>query len=226
MLRALALALVAATTACAARQPLHATSPTDAATSASPAPPGSSLIRVVTAPRIREISAALPAPHRTTTPAPIPHTPLDLRSLVGIRDKRTSLLLAIEWAQGLGLSPEGFAGTTGDDLVAWATESHRIADAHDEPHPGDLLIFDTAVSDAPSDLVAVVIARDDRGVTEMAYLGGGVIRRGFVDPSRPTKRRDKEQRVVNTYLRHGSKWPTKGTHYLAGELLAHVIHLR
>ena len=201
-------------------------------------------IHVSTAPRIREASAsaaaaiaetptaqpdaraALPAPHRSTTPPPLPRTLLDLRSLVGVRDKRTSLLLAIEWVHALGLPLEGFAGTTGEDLVAWAEASHRLADDADEPRPGDLLVFDAVTSDDAADLIAIVIARDDRGVTEMLYLGGGVIRRGFVDASRPTKRRDGTQRVVNTYLRHGKRWPAKGSHYLAGELLAHVIHLR
>jgi hypothetical protein len=201
-------------------------------------------IRVSTAPRIREASAGaaaaiaeapiarpdtqslLPAPHRSTTPPPLPRTPLDLRALVGIRDKRTSLLVAIEWAASLGRAPEGFAGTTGEELVAWAEASHRLADVTDEPRPGDLLVFDAATSNDAADLIGIVIARDDRGVTEMLYLGGGVIRRGFVDVSRKHKRRDESQRVINTFIRHGKRWPAKGSHYLAGELLAHVIHLR
>lgn len=259
--RALALALVAAaTSACVARdRPYRFASPMLGMAQTPPpafhAPPTpradepvanrqAHAIRVSTAPRIRQASAAaaaaiaearpaqpdaratLPAPHRTTVPPPLPRTALDLRSLVGVRDKRTSLLLAVEWARALGLGLEGFAGTTGEDLVAWAEASHRLTDATDEPHPGDLLVFDAATSDEAADLIAIVIARDDRGVTEMLYLGGGVIRRGFVDASRPAKRRDGSQRVVNTFIRHGKRWPAKGSHYLAGELLAHVIHLR
>lgn len=267
MLRALALALVLATTGCAPRdRPYRFASPMLGMAQTPPAafhaprratPPAahgdhavanreavSRGIRVTTAPRIREASAAaaaaigeapiaqhdaraaLPAPHLSTTPAPLPRTLADLRSLVGIRDKRTSLLVAIEWVRALALPLEGFAGTTGEDLVAWAEASHRLAPATDEPRPGDLLVFDAAQSDDAADLVAIVIARDDRGVAEMLYLGGGVIRRGFVDATRPAKRRDDAQRVVNTYLRHGKRWPAKGQHYLAGELLAHVIHLR
>ena len=76
------------------------------------------------------------------------------------------------------------------------------------------------------DLVAVVIGRDARGVAEMLYVGGGVIRRGFVDPARPSMRRDAAARVVNTFMRHGTRWPPKGTHYLAGELVSHVIRAR
>ncbi|MGE0395904.1 MAG: hypothetical protein AB7T06_04175 [Kofleriaceae bacterium] len=257
---ALAVALVATLGACATRdRPYRFASPMLGMAQTPPpdfhAPPApradepvanrhASAIRVTTAPRIREASAAsaaaiaelptaqpdarasLRAPHRSTMPPPLPRTPIDLRSLVGIRDKRTSLLVAIEWAHALGLGLEGFAGTSGEDLVAWAEASHRLSDADDEARPGDLLVFDAATSDDDADLIAIVIARDDRGVTEMLYLGGGVIRRGFVDPSRRSKRRDADQRVVNTFLRHGRRWPAKGSHYLAGELLAHVIHLR
>jgi hypothetical protein len=71
-----------------------------------------------------------------------------------------------------------------------------------------------------------VIARDARGVLEYVYAGGGVVRRGFVDPARPTTRRDLTGSVVNTFMRHGKKWPAKGTRYLAGELLVHVVRAR
>ena len=94
----------------------------------------------------------------------------------------------------------------------------------DEPTiPGDLLVFDEIESDRDADLIAVVVARDERGVTEYVYASGGVIRRGFVDPNRPALRRDHEGRTVNTFLRTGRRWPPKGTHYLAGELLSAVI---
>lgn len=234
--------------ACGTRELRHgSTSPrhyTDHADPADPANRKADAIRVTTAPRIREASAAsaaaiadlptahpavranLRAPHRSSAPPALPRVQDDLRSLVGIRDKRTSLLLAIEWAQSLGLPLEGFAGTAGEDLVAWAEASDRLFDATEQTRPGDLLVFDAATSDDAADLVAIVIARDDRGVTEMLYLGGGVIRRGFVDVSRKRTRRDDDQRIVNTFLRHGRRWPAKGSRYLAGELLAHVIHLR
>ena len=77
---------------------------------------------------------------------------------------------------------------------------------------------------ALNDLVAIVIGRDGRGVTEFMYSGGGVIRRGFLDPTRASLRRDVDGLVLNTFLRHGKRWPPKGTRYLAGELLSHVIH--
>ena len=197
-------------------------------------------IRVVSAPQIREASAAmaeavtaapaaqpearsaLPAPHRLPAGAVVPalHTATDLRGHVGYRDKRDPFAVGIEWARALGRTTDG---ATSADLLAWAESSSRLADPTEAALPGDLLVFDHATSDSEADLIAVVIDRDARGVTEYVYLGNGVVRRGFVDVTRPATRRDPQGVVVNTYLRHGKRWPAKGTHYLAGELLAHVI---
>jgi len=91
--------------------------------------------------------------------------------------------------------------------------------------PGDILRLYRATTNSESDLIALVVGRDSRGVIEMMYAGGGVIRRGFVDPSRPSTRRDLSGVVINTFLRHGKQWPPKGTRYLSGELLSHVIHV-
>lgn len=200
-------------------------------------------IRAVSAPRIRQASASaaaatavlsrpaarnsawllLPTPHRFSveTPWPIIHEPTDLRRLVGRRDPRDPIVAAVSWARALGSTIEG---ATGSELLAWAERTHRLAGAKATPSAGDLLVFDRVVSDASADLVAVVIARDTRGVTELIYLGGGVIRRGFVDVTRKSVRRDRDGKVVNTFMRTGKRWPPRGTHYLSGELLAHVIH--
>lgn len=199
-------------------------------------------IRVVSAPAIREASAAaaasvaeqpnalpaaravLPTPHRIDADVALPpiRTPLELRDLVGRRDKRAPIIAAFSWARELGTSLEV---TTGAELLAWAEHAQRLAPPTDVAMPGDLLVFDHVDSDDEADLVAVVIARDARGVTEFLYLGGGVIRRGFVNPDRPARRRDETGLVLNTFLRNGRRWPPKGTHYLAGELLAHVVHV-
>lgn len=200
-------------------------------------------IRVATAPKIREASAAaaaqitetpaaqetsravLPGPHRiaATVPLPAVRELAHLRALVGRRDKRDPIAVALAWAHELGLPIEG---DSGPELIAWAERSNRLAEPTVAAMPGDLLVFDHVSTDAERDLIALVITRDDRGVTEYIYLGGGVIRRGFVDPARPTVRRDTHDRVVNTFLRHGKRWPAKGSHYLAGELIAHVIRTR
>ena len=196
-------------------------------------------IRVSTAPRIREASAAaaadvsatspvgdeqnrarLPAPHRDTLPPPAIQATGDLRALVGRRDPRAPVEAAITWAREVGKNIDMSAD---DDIVTWADRENRLLDPTTPPERGDLLVFDRVTSDDEADLLGVVIARDERGVTEFLYLGGGVVRRGFVDATRPTVKRDKARAIVNTFVRHGKRWPTKGSHYLAGEHLAHVI---
>lgn len=202
-------------------------------------------IRAVTAPRIREASAAaaaaviagsavaqpetragLPAPHLATAEpaaAIVPALPGDLRALVGRRDPRDPITAAAAWARAVGIPVEG---DTGADVVAWAERTGRLRPATEPAERGDLLVFDRAVSDDPADLVAIVVARDERGVSELVYLGNGVVRRGFVDATRPSVKRDATGAAVNTFLRHGRRWPPKGTRYLTGELLAHVIRAR
>ena len=113
-----------------------------------------------------------------------------------------------------------------DPLLAWARETHSLLPLDTPTQPGDILVFDQIESDQDADLIAVVIARDERNVTEFAYVSGKVIRRGFVDPNRPALRRDHEGVIVNTFMRSGRRWPPKSTHYLAGELLANVLRPR
>ena len=198
-------------------------------------------IRVVSAPPIREASAAAAAAVATTpaarerdqlakphdaTPAPPTspalRAPADLRALVGQRDKRDPIEATLAWARELGLRIET-TGMTGADLLAWAQARGLAGDRTAVPRPGNVLVFDRATSDEPLDLIAIAVERDARGVTEIIYLAGGVVRRGFVDASRPTLRRDGSRAIVNTFLRHGKRWPPAGTRYLAGELLSHVI---
>ena len=195
-------------------------------------------IRVSAAPRIREASAAaaeavaaspvvarkgeLPAPTRieATEPLPAARVPADLRALVGRRDKREPIEAAITWARELGMQ---VVGARGSEILVWAESNDRLHDAATPPERGDLLVFDRVNSDEAADLFGVVIARDERNVTEFLYLGGGVIRRGFVDASRPRTKRDATGASVNTFMRTGRRWPAKGSRYLAGEHLAHVI---
>ncbi|MBA3502910.1 MAG: hypothetical protein M4D80_09355 [Myxococcota bacterium] len=195
-------------------------------------------IRVSTAPKIREASAAaaaavtaspavarreeLPTPNRIDAAEPLPpaRVPADLRALVGRRDKREPIEAAIAWARELGMQ---VVGARSSEILVWAETNDRLHDAAKPPERGDLLVFDHVNSDEPADLFAVVIARDERNVTEFLYLGGGVIRRGFIDVSRPKTKRDATGAIVNTFLRTGKRWPAKGSRYLAGEHLAHVI---
>ncbi len=129
----------------------------------------------------------------------------------------------LAWSRELGAP---LAATSGAEVVSWAAEARRLRPALETPLPGDLLVFHQATSDDPADLVALVIDRDARGVTEFLYLARGVVRRGLVDASRPSLHRDARGATVNTFLRHGKRWPAKGTRYLAGELLGHIIRTR
>ena len=197
-------------------------------------------IRVVSAPPIHEASAAaaeaivttpaarerdqLAKPHAAEPPS-APRTlssPTDLRALVGQRDKRDPFEATLAWARELGLRIET-TGMIGADLLAWADSRGLVGDRTAVPQPGNVMTFDRATSDEPLDLIAIVVERDARGVTEIVYLANGVVRRGFVDASRPRMRRDGSGAVVNTFLRHGKRWPPAGTRYLTGELLSHVI---
>jgi hypothetical protein len=194
----------------------------------------------VTAEITRELHL-LDAPHRQDPEAlpPPTRTPLELRGLVGRRDARgrsqgsrpatglpDPVAAALAWLDELGDYDVARGATTAADVVAWAEREGRLRAPSDPAEPGDLLVFGRTRGDEPVDLVAVVVARDPRGVTEYIYLGGGVVRRGFVDPRRPSLRRDGDGAVVNTFLRHGKRQPPRGTRYLAGELLVHVIAAR
>lgn len=174
----------------------------------------------------------LPAPHLEPKPkSGMPVTgidevtrPEDLRALTGRRDGRDGVAFVIDAAGELGAP--AMDATDGPSLVALADERGALHDASATIEPGDILVFDRALDDAPATLVAIAIARDERGVIEMIYLAKGVVRRGFLDPARPHTKRDADGRIVNTFLRHGTDYPPKGTKYLAAELLAHVIRAR
>jgi hypothetical protein len=250
---ALAAALGAiAAGACAGRPPAPTFAAAPAPRASDPMPPEdlpAAPTRAVSAPPIRVVSAAGPptaapaasapasseplcdidrtklrAPHRgADAPPPPPHGPLDLRDLVGRRDPRDPLAAVSAWSRSLGAP---LAAPSGAALLSWATESRRLRPATEPPLPGDLLVFHRALSDAPADLVALVLDRDARGVTEFLYVASGVTRRGLLDASRPAIHRDARGATVNTYLRHVRRWPARGQHYLAGELLGHVVHMR
>ena len=176
----------------------------------------------------------LPAPHRSSLPAqssdvtaaieiPRIREPSDLRMLIGQRDKRAPFEIVMAWLDELGITVDAADGPA---LVAWADAKGKLVSSLEPARPGDLLVFDGVISDEPSDMIAIAIARDGRGVTEFLYAGGGVIRRGFLDPTRGSTRRDLDGAIVNTFLRHSKRWPQKGTRYLAGELLTRVIRTR
>lgn len=211
------LALIAA---CASRaQPYRFSSPMLGMADVPPAPLGPDVhtaapVHIASAAAAESVRrpewAHLPAPNLIAADVPLPevHRFADLRTLVGRRTKANATDQTLAWSRALG----------GPTDVASASAVGDIA-------PGDLLIFDNTEG-APADLIAIALGHDARGVTEFIYIAGITVRRGFVDPSRPSQRRDASGAVVNTFLRAGNRWPPKGTRYLAGELLAHVVHAR
>jgi hypothetical protein len=172
-----------------------------------------------------------PAPTGLLAPIDLPglahiREPSDLRGWVGRRDKREPHALVLAWLTDLGIGDDELrAAGNPPEVATWAARHERLLAPAEVPQPGDVLVFDRAVANEPRDLIALVIGRDTRGVIEFVYAAGGVIRRGFVDVAHPTQRRDLTGGVMNTFLRHGKQWPPKGTRYLSGELLAHVIRV-
>jgi hypothetical protein len=175
--------------------------------------------------------AALPAHHQETRAGDAAsllatlEVPTDLRRLVGVRTDSEPLLFAVAAAARLA-GQEAPTVVSGPDLILWARVRATVLEPTAALEPGDLVVFDRAVGGAPASLVAVAVGRDERGVTEIVYLGNGVVRRGFVDASRPRVVRDGDRRIVNSFLRHGRDWPPDGTRFLAGELLSLAIRLR
>lgn len=166
----------------------------------------------------------LPAPNRKTEPGlPAVRQPADLRALTGLRDGRDPTDVALDWLRQLGHRVDS---RSIDELVTRALRRDRLRDRSEPPDPGDVLVFERTETDVDLDRIAIVVDRDARGVSEIVYLAGGVIRRGFIDAARPTLHRDDKGRIVNTFVRHVRRWPPRGTRYLAGELLVHVIHSR
>jgi hypothetical protein len=145
------------------------------------------------------VISRLPAPHRVAAAeAPAPRTIDDALALVGHRDSRQPLAFALAVATSLEPDVRGDAGGTipafadGPALVAWAREQGTFRIAGAPMAPGDLLVFDRAVENAPASLVGVALATDTRGVTAFLYLARGVVRVGHLDPARRSLERERQ----------------------------------
>ena len=175
-------------------------------------------------PYAREVVwSRLPAPHRDSSslsgptqpgglgsPIQLPglREPADLRARVGQRDRRASFAIVMGWLGELGEPVEVWA-SEGPALVVWAQGNGKLAPATEPSRPGDVLVFDRVTGDASADLVGLVIGRDARGITEFVYAGGGVIRRGFLDPTRPSTRAPpRSTRCPSRCRRHPGSTPS------------------
>jgi hypothetical protein len=190
-MRALAAAVAAFALGCGVRQvpgggpaaPAPAPGPRPSTLGVVAADPGPASTAVIApdyprAPDGGIVWSRLPAPHRDG-PEPLPAIASveDARRLVGRRARHAPLALALAWSSSLtGRAAPAVA--TEAALIAWA----QAGDAWRSlaiVAPGDLIVFDRAVGGARASLVAVALGRDPRGVVEVLYLGGGVVRRGF-----------------------------------------------
>jgi hypothetical protein len=122
-------------------------------------------------------------------------------------------------------------GTDGSTRALWGylRTSQRVVAAA-EARPGDVLFFDvwgTAAEPACADHAGIVEAVDGDGRIGFIELRGGRVRQSFVEPGRPTVRRDPGGRVLNTFLRPKLVGEPPGARHFAGEMIcgvARVVH--
>jgi hypothetical protein len=121
-------------------------------------------------------------------------------------------------------------GTDGSTRALWGylRTAHQVVSAM-EARPGDILFFDTRGTGSAPDCA------DRTGIVEKVRADGritfveardGRIRRGFVDPSRPTTRRDGRGDILNSFLRPIRIDDPPGSRYFAGEGLCGVARTR
>ncbi|MBP9204655.1 MAG: hypothetical protein KBG28_11870 [Kofleriaceae bacterium] len=184
-----------------------------------PTPPGASSTSPGAGAR-----AAAPMPATSTAvvvPAAIgPRVHVGQLVTIGDADPAWVLARARELRGGRWRAPAGDGAALRQVLL-----ERRAVIPFDQVGPGDLLLFERPVEAGVAPTWAVVIGRDQRAVVEVLYVAAARVRRGFVDPTRPRVRRDRDGRVVNTYLRHDRRTPSGGHRFLAGELLALAARL-
>ena len=119
-------------------------------------------------------------------------------------------------------------GTDGSTRALWGymTVSHRVVQPL-SARPGDVLFFDTdgpgeRPSCATTDHVGVVDRVSPDGRIAFTEARGGSVRTSFVDPARPTLRRDARGHIANSFLRPKRVADPAGTRYFAGQMLCGV----
>ena len=116
-------------------------------------------------------------------------------------------------------------GTDGSVRALWGyfRTSHELVSPTDA-RPGDILFFDThGTDDAPScaDHAGLVESVDGGRVT-FVEARDGQVRHSFVDPTRPTVRRDERDQILNSFLRPKRVDDPPEARYYAGEMLCGV----
>jgi hypothetical protein len=118
-------------------------------------------------------------------------------------------------------------GTDGSTRALWGymRTSHRLVEAADA-RPGDVLFFDTRGREGRdpecADHAGIVEAVDAGGRITFVEARGGELRQSFLDPERPSLRRDPGGQILNSFLRAKRIDDPAGTRYFAGEMLCGV----
>lgn len=120
----------------------------------------------------------------------------------------------------------GIDGTVGA-LWGYLRTTHDLVPP-EEARPGDVVFFDVhgrgPDPDCDSaDHVGIVERITADGRIGFVEARGGAVRHSFVDPRRPSLRRDARGEVVNTFLRTIRITDPDGTRYFAGEMLCAVV---
>jgi hypothetical protein len=117
-------------------------------------------------------------------------------------------------------------GTDGSARALWGylRSSHRLVSAT-STRPGDVLFFDTrGVAPTPecADHAGIVESVDPDGRITFVEARGGRVLRSFVDPARPTIRRDDRGEILNSFLRVKAVDDPPGARYFAGQMLCGI----
>jgi hypothetical protein len=117
-------------------------------------------------------------------------------------------------------------GTDGSARALWGylRASHRLVSVA-EARPGDVVFFDTrGLAPAPecADHAGIVEKVDREGRITFAEARGGRMLRSFVDPARPTVRRDERGQILNSFLRTKTVDDPPEARYFAGQMLCGI----
>jgi hypothetical protein len=120
-------------------------------------------------------------------------------------------------------------GTDGSVRALWGymRTAHEVV-APTEARAGDIVFFDTHGTDETpecADHAGVVESVDDDGRVAFVEARGGELRHSFVDPRRPTLRRDERGQILNSFLRPKLISDPPDARYYAGEMLCGVTRV-
>ena len=120
-------------------------------------------------------------------------------------------------------------GTDGSVRALWGymRTAHEVV-APTEARAGDIVFFDTHGTDETRDCAdhtGIVESVDDDGRVAFVEARGGQLRHSFVDPRRPTERRDPSGQILNSFLRPKLVSDPPEARYFAGEMLCGVTRV-